>query len=114
MTIQELFNAYESNIQVYTMKRFFNGDYVPVKGYIREIKLSPNFATFTLVVENELAIKDINVYDAYLEEELPKLKERINNIMLEHLPLQIQELESKLAERKRKLNKLLEEKKNEQ
>lgn len=114
MTTDEVYEASKNNKQVYTIKRFFNGDYIPVKGYIRELTISNDYCKFNIITEELTCIRDLQPCDVYKEEDLSIVKEKINNLMLEHLPVQIQELESKLAERKRKLNKLLKEKVNEQ
>ena len=97
------------NQEVYTFRRYFNGDIIPIKGLIK------CYFENTVDIETEIGmLHNIRFEDVYLPEELDKLKEKIKLLELARLPKEIEILERDLAHKKRKLNKLLKGEQNEQ
>ena len=96
------------NKEVYTYRRYFNGDIVPIKGLIKHC--------FEDIVDIETEIgmiHNVRIEDVYLPNELDKLKEKIRLLELARLPKEIEILERDLAHKKRKLDRLLKGEENE-
>lgn len=93
--------------EVYTYRRFWNGDIIPIKGKIMYIVGN------VISLETEIGTMHKPESEVYTINELPKLREKIRLLELARLPKEIEILERDLAHKKRKLDRLLKGEENE-
>ena len=106
MTNKEVYDAFENAKEIYTFKRYSNGDYMPFKGFIDTIKVEVSTIEYVnLKSMHGDTIQNVNIQYLYSVKDLPKLKKYILNKELEELPKEIKILEEDLKYKKRKFER---------
>ena len=103
---EDVFKFMDGTKAVLTFKKFGNGDYVPFEGYITAIKYENNKIT-TVDLKSMYGdnLKDVQIENLYLQEDIEKLRKVILLKEIELLPWQIENLEADLKHKKRKLER---------
>lgn len=104
MNTQEIYEAFQNREEIYSLKRFFNGDIIPIVGIITTVYATPEGIEDVDFIELETGevIKEINSLLLFKKDELPKLKKHILTLELEKLPKEIEIKEKELRHLKRK------------
>ena len=104
MNTQEIYEAFQNREEIYSLKRFFNGDIIPIVGIITTVYATPEGIEDVDFIELETGevIKEINSSLLFKKDELPKLKKHILTLELEKLPKEIEIKEKELRHLKRK------------
>lgn len=119
MDTKEIYKSFQNHEEIYSLKRFFNGDIIPIIGIITTVYATPDGIEEVDLIELETRekIKEVNSQLLFKKDELPKLKEYILTLELENLPKEIKMLETDLRHKKRKFQrykKILEENRKKQ
>lgn len=104
MNRKEIFETFNNHEKIYSLKRFFNGDILPIEGIITNITVTPygieNINFLELATGEEL--EDMGSSLLFKKDELPKLRKYILTLELEKLPKEIEIKEKELKHLKRK------------
>lgn len=104
MNKKEIIKLKENKKIVYTYKKYFNGDLVPIKGYIKNY-FTVNYIGYVDIQTEIGTLHNINIENIFLENNLNELKQKIKEIELKTLPEEIKRLEIDLNHKKRKLKR---------